>query len=150
MWEGSPSIFTLQIWYAATSTCPWRQTKRQTSAKQEPSVKHLLMPKQLYMWRAFLSLHGPCSQHTVPKASDLTLPQRKDFLLFLSFHCLWDILNYVRTQTKTNTFKTQEAVKFNFTIKLMTEILCNKWASEPLHFWFTLINLDRSLSFLQS
>lgn len=122
--------------------CPWRQAERQTSAKQEPSVKYLLMQKQLYMWRAFPRLHGPCSQHTVQKPQTWLTSSASRlffFLFFLNqFTACGGILNLVHTHTHTkkNTFKTQEAVQFDFAVELMTEILSNKWASEPLHFWF--------------
>lgn len=100
--------------------------------KQEPSVKYLLMQKQLYMWRAFLSLHGPCSQQTAqkPQTRLTSSASRLFFFFFLfflnQFTACGGILNYVHTHTKKNTFKTQEAVQFDFAIKLTTEILSNK------------------------
>lgn len=79
MWQGSPSILTLQIWYVATSTCPWRQTERQRSAKeeagpakQEPSANIYWCQSRSACGGLFLAGVGPVPTTHNTKALDLT------------------------------------------------------------------------------
>lgn len=79
MWRGSPSILTLQIWYVATSTCPWGQTERQRRAKEdagpakrEPSANIYWCQSRSACGELFLAGVGPVPTTHNTKASDLT------------------------------------------------------------------------------
>ena len=93
MWRGSPSILTLQIWYVATSVCPWHQTDRQTeedadTAKQEPSANMYWCQNRSACRELFLAIVGPVpTAHNKKKTQTWLTPSSESRFHLIKTQC---------------------------------------------------------------